>query len=304
MLVLRATLKQNRHEFTDALKDLSRALSAQPRNAQAWLTRATLLQVRGEYAEAGRSCLPLVRLADALVAVTCMSSAAGLNGQARKSYEALKSALEVSPDAGPEERLWALTVLAEAAARLGDAEAAERHFREALSIGRRDAYLLAAYADFLLDRGREDEVIALLRQETRADGLLLRLALAEQRLQSPELASHVALLDACFAASRARADTVHQGEEARFTLHLLKEPARALALAASNWAVQREPRDARVLLEAALAARQPAAARPVVAALKQSRLEDVQLSRLISQLQASLSEMGQSETGQSEETGP
>ena len=44
-------------------------------------------------------------------------------------------------------------------------------------------------------------------------------------------------------------------------LALQKDPKRALEAARENWKTQREPRDARVLMEAALAAGDAAAAR-------------------------------------------
>ena len=60
-----------------------------------------------------------------------------------------------------------------------------------------------------------------------------------------------------FDAAALRGDKLHQQEEARFHLHLLERRARALSLARENWTLQREPRDARILLEAALAANDP-----------------------------------------------
>jgi hypothetical protein len=61
-----------------------------------------------------------------------------------------------------------------------------------------------------------------------------------------------------FEASRLRGDRVHVREEARFTLHLLNDPKKALQLAQENWQVQKEPADARILLESALAAQDAA----------------------------------------------
>ncbi|MBK6338002.1 MAG: hypothetical protein IPF60_20620 [Betaproteobacteria bacterium] len=52
-----------------------------------------------------------------------------------------------------------------------------------------------------------------------------------------------------FAAAKVRGDTTHRAEEARFTLQLAGNPAAAVAIAAANYQVQREPRDARALLE-------------------------------------------------------
>lgn len=286
IIVLRATLRQARHDFTAALADLSRALSNDPRNAQAWLTRAVILQVEGDYPKALGNCLTLARLAETLVTAICVDGVLGLSGRAAASYNDLRQILaRASPEENGEIRLWALTVLAEAATRLGDFGAAEEHFRAALALGMRDVYLLGAYADFLLDRNRPQEVCSLLGKELRSDPLLLRLALAEQSLGAPELSGHIVDLAERFAEARMRGDTVHQREEARFDLHLLNQPGDALRLAQANWAVQREPWDTRLLLEAALAADDPAAARPALDWLAASHLEDKHLGGLAARLQ-------------------
>jgi Tfp pilus assembly protein PilF len=286
VLVLGATLRQQRHDFDGALEDLASVLARDPRNAQAWLTRAVILQVRGEPDAARRACLPLLRLAGRLVATTCLANAASLSGEAERSYTLLRRALAAAGEAPLPERAFAVTSLAEMAARLGRRQDAEAAFREALALAPGDAYLLAARADLLLDQGRPAEVVALLEEHTRVDGLLLRLALAEKRLGSPDLAAQVAHLAARFAASRRRGDALHRGEEARFALELLEDPEEALRLAHGNFAVQREPRDARLLLEAALAAREPEAAGPALELLERTALEDAALRPLAARLEA------------------
>jgi Tfp pilus assembly protein PilF len=279
-LVLSATLHQSRHEFPAALADLSQALARQPRLAQAWLTRAVILEVQGDYPGALQSCLPLARLAPPLTAATCANSALSLSGQGAAAFDRLARMAQAVPAGDGAERQWALTTLAEIAARLGRFDEAERQFQAALALPQRSSYLLATYADFLLDRQRPAEAARLLQGETRADSLLLRLALAEQRLGAADLPRHVDALQDRFAASRLRGDATHQGDEARFRLHLLGDAQAALALAQANWTVQREPRDARILLEAAAAAGNRAAARGVLDALARSGLEDPKLAEL------------------------
>ncbi|MDD5322902.1 MAG: tetratricopeptide repeat protein [Methylococcales bacterium] len=286
VLLLRATVRQNRHEFAAALSDLERVLERQPRNAQAWLTAAVIHQVRGDYQAAMRHCLALLSLSDSLVATACVSSVASLTGHAERAHAFLRQALEDrGNEIGREERLWVMTLLAEIAVRTGKIQEAGQYFKKALALGSNDAYLLGAYADFLLDQNQADEARNLLKEHTRVDGLLLRLALAEQQLATPGLAERIASLEARFAAGRMRGESLHQGEEARFTLRLLREPAAALRLAQSNWAVQREPRDTRVLLEAASAVGDLSAAAPVLTWLKQNHVEDVRLSALTTQFE-------------------
>lgn len=284
VLLQRATLRQSRHDFHGALDDLGRVIDATPRNAQAWLTRAVVLQVEGDYPQALASCGQLRQLAQPLVFEICDANVRVMGDHAASAYGALEAALERQPDDAAL-RLWALTMLGETAARLGDPAAAEAQFRQALALNIEDSYLLGAYADFLLDQGRPAEIRTLLAQKTRIDPLMLRLALADAALGSPDLAADTAVLAERFGASRQRGDRAHLREEARFTLHILHQPAAALDLALANWAVQREPWDARILLEAALAAGRPEAARPVLDWLNASHIQAVRLQALADEAQ-------------------
>jgi tetratricopeptide (TPR) repeat protein len=286
VLVLRATIKQSQHEFTNALTDLQLAGRLAPRNAQVWLTRATILTVLGDYAGARRACLPLAQLAPGPIALTAAASVTALNGEAERSCALLQRTLEGGNALSAQERVWALTVLAEALERLGRPAESEAAFKAALALRQRDSYLLGAYADLLLDQGRAQEAATLLKNEARADGLLLRLALAESALV-PRPASrdaHVATLVARFEAGHLRGDFVHHREEARFDLLLLGRPVEALRLAQANWRIQHEPADVRLLMEAALAAGDPVAARPALEFMRTNRLEDVALATLARRL--------------------
>lgn len=286
--LLRATLLQSTHHFPEALRDLDAIVGADPGNPQAWLTRATVLTVRGDYAAAAASCARLSRLSTDLVGVTCMASVASMTGRSAGSETLLAETLRRDAEAGPEMQSWVLTLLAEMAGRRGDAAAAEERFRRALSLTPRDSYLVGAYCDFLLERGRAREVLRLVAGRHRIDGLLLRHALALRRLpgQGEALRAARAELGARFDAAMQRGDTVHQREQARYELHLRGDGKAALALARQNWEVQKESADMRILLEAALAARAPGAAAPVLDWARKHRLEDASLAPLIRQLAA------------------
>ncbi len=284
VLLIRATLRQRGHDFDQALKDLARVLKIQPLNAQAWLTQAVIHQVRGNYQDARGSCLPLLRLTNALVATACIANVASLNGQAEESYQSLQEAVAKDISSPPQEKLWAFTLLAEMASRLGNEAEAERHFQVALNIDAHNTYLLGAYSDLLLDQRRPKDVQSLLEGSVMSDGLLLRLALAEQQLDAPTLEHHVTILKARFAENRLRGEARHLREEARFELHLLHQPQHALALAQENWNIQREQWDARILLEAAIQSKSFSVAQPVIHSLISNDTEDIQLKTLIGQL--------------------
>jgi tetratricopeptide (TPR) repeat protein len=285
-LVLRATLKQSQHEFTNALADLDLAAHIAPANPQVWLTRVTILTVLGDYAGARRACLPLVELAPGLIALTAAANVSSLNGGAESACGLLRNALTANSSASADEKDWVLTTLAEAEARLGHNAEAETDFKNALALGQHDPYLLGAYGDLLLDEGRAPEVVEMLKNETRADALLLRLALAEAAMspQPAALKDHMAALSARYEAGYLRGDFVHQREQARFTLWLLKKPQDALRQAQTDWQVQHEPADIRILLESALAAGDPAATRPALDFIRTNHLEDVKFTKLAEQL--------------------
>ena len=127
-------------------------------------------------------------------------------------------------------------------------------------------------------------MIGLLKAWTRSDTLLLRLALAERVLGMREAEAHVQALADRFAAAALRGERLHMGEEARFLLDLKGDARGALAVAAENWKSQREPRDALVLLEAAVAARDPKTAAPVLKWLDESGFESARMQRVAAQL--------------------
>ena len=276
ILVLRATLHQNQHRFDQALADLDRALQRAPDNGQARLTKAVVLQVRGEFDSALIECRNLSRLAEPIVVATCIAAVQSLNGELKSSYERLSKMSGQLERQAPALRAWVLSYLADMATRLGERQAAESHYRTALAADPNDAYLLAAYADLLLDLKRPKEVIELLSDQERADGLLLRLALAQRAANDDKWRDSRDILGARFAAAKLRNDRVHLREEARFTLHLLDQPQTALALAQENWAIQKEPADARLVLDAAKLANDPRAAAEVRNWLARTRLEAVE----------------------------
>jgi tetratricopeptide (TPR) repeat protein len=281
---VRAIVLQYDHRFDEALADLAAAVQANPGDALAWSWSTAIHLVRGNLDAARQSCRKLAELAPDLVGAACRAQIDALTGRAAQAAASLRAALQAHGDSDPALRLWALTRLAETEERAGRAAAAERAYRDALALQRPDVYLLAAYADFLLDHGRAGEVLTLLKEQTRADVLLLRLAIAARVTNDARRDAFARDLAARFDAARARGDTSHEKEESRFALALQGQAERALQLALANYRKQREVADARILLEAALAARQRAAAEPVLQWMAATGIESPALHTLAARL--------------------
>ncbi|CAM3926598.1 hypothetical protein [Roseateles saccharophilus] len=252
-VLLRARVLQARHEFDAALVDLhgllARADLADALRAQALLDAAALHQLRAELPEARALCGLLQPLA-ALPATACLAELASLSGQAVAAAQTLA---HLNPGRGLPPEPWLALMRAELAERLGDEAAAPALYRLALA-GEDEVYTRAAWADWLLTRGRAAEALALLERgpDAEADALLLRRAIALRQLGRATPLE--ARLRERLAAAERREPGRHAREQARFALDVQAEPREALRLARANWAMQREPADALLLLRAALAA--------------------------------------------------
>jgi tetratricopeptide (TPR) repeat protein len=275
VLVLNATILQSRHAFNASLDELDRALQLRPNDAQAWLTRATVLRVLGRYDEAAASCEHLSAVADAGVTMLCTQSLRGLTGHLDEAYTTIAS-MPLQALAS-EARAWRYSELGEMAERRGDDAAAEHWFREGLQLSPEDFYMRTACADLLLRRQRPAETLQLLSGYESMEPMLLRIAIAHQQLHDNAASPADALLSSAFAVEEQRGDPVHRREQARYLLDVDHQPKAALAAAEENWRVQREPDDVLILLRAAQAANDPEAAHPAVAFLSESGMQDVRL---------------------------
>ena len=98
-------------------------------------------------------------------------------------------------------------------------------------------------------------MIALLRDRAHP---ALRLRLTEALVQLdptlPEALRGAAECEESFSLDAWRGEVLHLREHARYLLRIRKDPVQALRFAQSNWRIQKEPADTRLLLEAATAA--------------------------------------------------
>lgn len=284
--LVRGQLQQYSHDFDGALASLKRASDLAPDAVEPVAWRAAIDMVQAQYALAAAECDRLAKIATPLLALGCTAYVRGTTGQLIPAYDMLSKAVAETKDVPPGLMLWVQTRLAELAERLQRWGDAERHYRMALAQGVTDQFLLGSFADFLLERERPKEALQLLAGWERSDILLLRLALAGRAAHDPRAKEWNDQLRDRFQAAAQRGDRLHEQEAARWELELENDPARALAYAKSNYTRQKEPRDAEILLRAALAAKQPQAAQPALDWLKTSGYEDPALQALAAKLEA------------------
>ena len=284
--LLRGLIQQYSHDFEAALSSLAKASQLNPGASEPLSWRAAIFMVQARYPEALAECQRLAPLAQPLLGAGCSTYARAATGQLEPAFQDLARAVKAVPEAAPELLLWLDTRLAEMAWRLQRYDIAEGYFKSAFKRGVTDQFLLAAYADFLLARQRPAEVLKLLDGWERSDILLLRLALAGRASGDARAGDWAAQLRDRFQAAARRGDRLHEQEAARFELDIERNTVKALELATHNYQIQKEPRDARTLMQAALAASQAKAAQPAIDWLRSSGYEDVELGKLAEQLTA------------------
>ena len=282
--VLRAVIKQALHDFPASLADLDAVLEGSPGNAQARLTRAFVRLVVGNIAGAREDCRKLPRAIGLLPATACRARVAALSGSGAEAYQYLARFLSADSAHPPTVQRFALAILADIAEGIGRNDDAERHFLAAAAIGQPDVPLLAAMADYLLDRNRAGDVLTFLDGKGDADVFVLRRAIAAKRTNDPRLGEWLATLNERFAAAKRAGNRAHLREEARFRLEVEGDAAAALPLAAENWLTQKEIADARLLLACAMAAGRPDAATDVLRFAQSAGLADQRIMPLLTRL--------------------
>lgn len=288
--MLRATIAQNRHRFDSALAELDAVIATDPDHLQARVTRAVIHTVKARYDAAIADCEAAAD-DNALLLATCTGAARSLRGDAGAALAALDRRL--ADGAGdPGLRLWALSLAAEIAARLGHEDAGARYRRALAAPGAdTDQPLRVAFADFLLDAGQPDEAMQVLAPFAQAEDARLRLLRARKQLMAADerddrdaWTRERRALQARFDAVRTRGGEDHYRERAYAALFLDDAPGRAVWLAAQNWRELKEPLDARLLLASAGAAGDAAAAAPVLDWMRRFDVQDARLRALAATL--------------------
>lgn len=283
ILLLRAELRQYLHQFNEARATLQVLLSRPngERNAQAWLMLATILRVRGNYAESDGACIKVRTAGADLYADACLAENAGLRGDASYARN-LFLGLMRQAQASAAVQAWLWTSLAELEMRGGDGFAADQAFRRALAAAH-DSYAVVAYADFLIDQQRSQQALDVLRDEVRTDAVLLRLAIAGAQAHAANAASDAAEMRARIALSNQRpgSQILHGREQAMFALSIEHSPQRALLLARGDLSLQCEPIDLLIMARAAVAANDHAAKAELRALLKTTGMRDRRIDALL-----------------------
>lgn len=257
--VLRATLRQSLHQFDPARSDLEQVLTTSSdteQRIQARLTLANLELVQGRYGVARKQCQALQSDYPGLVAASCLASVEARTDDPERAYESLTLAVvETNQRQRPDStsRLWAEGTLGDIAAQAGRPEA-QAHWQKVLAANPNDLYVRAQLADWHLQQGDFERVLALTNGFDAVDPLAVIRAIAMARMGHSDSEALNDRLRQRFTEARWRGALLHTRDAARFLLEIENQPQEAMELAIENWHSQKEPLDTRLLLRSSIAA--------------------------------------------------
>ena len=292
ILQIRAKLKENDHLFDDALVDLKIALAKNPNNTndnvQILTEIGNIYRTQGRYDEGMEVGDQLQSIIGPVPAAFCRAPIMAQTGRAEEAYNLLSEILPKAKANLPSSLVqYILTIRAEIADVLGREDEVEKHFVEGIEKAPGSFYLLRGYGDYLLDHDKADQALALLRDHTADNGVLLRAAIAADQSGQSELAQKwTDELETRFKEISLRGGEPHGRYESRFLYTLKNDPEAALDVALKNWQKKKEVRDTRNVLEAAIAAGKPDAAKPVIKFLRANKNEHVTLNKLVKELES------------------
>ena len=273
--LLLARAQQHQHRFDAALQTLQQHPTDTQHQAEAALLEAAILRLQGHYALALQACGRIRE--DSAERLLCEWPVRSLSGELDAAIDQLTQL--PSGELNDTLRHWRHSELAEMHERAGNDETALRHWLSALQADKHDLFIATATADLLIRTSRADTALKVLDPLPSLDPVLIRRAQAARSLGASEAST---LAEQIWQRLQL-ADQVHGQSHPRELTQaalMLGRDQEALAWARRNWALQKEPLDARLLLIAAQVAGQADDAAEIRRWQQETGLQDVRLSNL------------------------
>jgi hypothetical protein len=285
---MRGLVKQGFHDFQGGLADINAAIALDGNRAELWSWRFAIHLLWADMAAARADCDALGQRAGADEGRACLAVLAYRTGRAPAAVSELKKLVALPDFQNGSAQDWLHFHLGEAQRTAGQYDAAQATWAEHLAQRPRSHGVRLALVELLNARGQHAQAKRWATTPAPTDALLVQQLLASQALgnaDAPRLAQQV---EDRMAAQALRQDSLIERPKMVYLIHHGRDVAAGLALAQENWAAQKEPPDALLLVEAALKLDRPQAAAPVLDWMAQTGYTDPALAALAGQLKSRL----------------
>ena len=252
-----ARIKQYNHNFTDAIEILESIVDEHPKNIKAWSLISNLQLLTGDYSSAKNSCRKLSVSSSLTDAIICHSNIMIRTGGLDKADKTLKALLPMIKNMSVQRQIWLYTSLVEINIQYGYDKQAKNYMDQAMKLvvdnDLNDNYLTRIYVDYLIEGNQLKKAFDMIKDKNNDSSIMIRSAVIAKELgYATTFEKNKISLARIFDVENRRGQSLHLREQALFTLIILNKPIEAYVLAQKNWALQKEPEDARILLKSVI----------------------------------------------------
>ena len=285
---VRGLIKQGFHEFNAGLQDINQAIALEPGRAEFWSWRFALHLLLADMGAARQDANEMEKLFGREEAQVYRAVWMYRSGQALAAVGTLKASVRLPRFQDAFSQDWLGFHLGEAHRVAGQSEAAVAVWSARLKASPGSHLLRLSLADVLNQQGRhaQAKTVAMAKQSTSAlsDALLMQALLASRGLKEADEKRLATLMDARLKSQALRQEALIERPKLIYQITYGQDMAAGLALSVQNWELQKEPPDAVLFAQAALALGRSREAEPVVKWAEQTAYTDPPLARLLEQL--------------------
>jgi Tfp pilus assembly protein PilF len=296
---LRGLVKQGFHDFQDGLQDINRAIALEPARAEFWSWRFALHLLLADMTAAQNDIDAMGRLFGPEEAQVYRAVLLYRSGQPLPAVDMLSQALRSPNYQDASSQDWLGFHLGEAHRVAGQPDRALAVWGRRLKASPQSHLIRLSLADLLNQQGQyrqaKNTAMATVATSmgngqnntaTMTDALLMQAVLASHGLKDPDEARLASQLEARLQSQALRQEALIERPKLIYQIAYGRDLKAGLALSIDNWQLQKEPPDALLFVQAALALGQARAAEPVVKWAEKTGYTDPQLAPMLAQLQS------------------
>jgi hypothetical protein len=296
---LRGLVKQGFHDFQDGLQDINRAIALEPARAEFWSWRFALHLLLADMGAAQKDITEIGRLFGEEEAKVYRAVLLYRTGQPLPAVDLLSQAIRSVNYQDASSQDWLGFHLGEAHRVAGQPAKALAVWGQRLKASPQSHLIRLSLADLLNQQAqyRQAKNTATATVATAngnapnstasmTDALLMQAVLASRGLKDPDESRLASQLEARLQSQALRQEALIERPKLIYQIAYGRDLKAGLALSIDNWRLQKEPPDAVLFVQAALALGQARAAEPVVSWAEKTGYADPQLTPMLAQLKS------------------
>lgn len=294
---LRGLVKQGFHEFEAGLQDINRAIALAPGRTELWSWRFALHLLLADMDAARQVVEEMTRRFGAQEAQVYRAVLLYRTGQPWPAVDLLSRAIRAENFQDASSQDWLSFHLGEAHRVAGQPEQALAVWSRRLKASPQSHLIRLSLAELLNQQGQYRQAKNTATANTASgattaasspmtDALLMQALLASRGLKDADETRWASQLEARFQSQAQRQESLIERPKLIYQIAYGRDLKAGLALSMANWQLQKEPPDALLFVQAALALGQARAAEPVVLWAEKTGYTDPQLTPLLARLQS------------------